>query len=82
MIRTAAAKVNVPVFIASTNSKEETSKADAIMSALPKSARNVRFVPDEGVHGSSTLIESKNAKGAEANWRAVLAFLDEITRRR
>lgn len=81
MIRPAAEKVNVPVFIASTNANDETSKADEIMAALPKSSGKVRFVPDEGVHGSSTLIQSKNAKGAETNWRAVLAFLDKVTRR-
>ena len=80
MIRNAAAKVTVPVLIASANSKEEVSEADPIMSALPKSAANVRFVPEEGVHGSSTLIQSRNPKGAEANWRAVVAFLDKVTR--
>ena len=80
MIRRAAAKVNVPVFIASASSKEETDEADPVMAALPKSARNVRFVPEHGVHGSSTLIESRNPEGAEANWRAVLSFLDQVTK--
>jgi dienelactone hydrolase len=80
MIRSAAAKVKVPVFIASTHSKEEMSEADPIMAALPKSAANVRFVPDRGVHGSSTLIHSRNPEGAAANWRAILAFLDQVTR--
>jgi dienelactone hydrolase len=82
MIGTAAAKVTVPAFIASTNAKDEVSKADEIMAALPKSAGNVRFVPDHGVHGSSTLIPSRNPEGDEANWRAVLAFLDRVTRTR
>lgn len=50
------------------------------MAALPKSAQNVRFVPQHGVHGSSTLIESRNAEGAEANWRVVLSFLDQVTK--
>lgn len=80
MVRTAAAKVNVPVFIAST--KDERGDADPIMAALPKNPADVRFVPEHGVHGSSTLISERNPDGAEANWRAVLAFLDRVTRAR
>ena len=76
MIAAAAAKVHVPVFIAST--KEELGDADPIMAALPKTAGNVRFVPDHGVHGSSTLIAAKNPEGAPANWSAVLAFLNRV----
>jgi hypothetical protein len=76
MIRTAAAKVKVPVFVAST--KDETSDADPIFSALPKNPADVRFVPEHGVHGSSTLIAKRNPEGAEENMRAVLAFLDRI----
>lgn len=78
MIRTAAAKVNVPVFIASANSKDETSEAEPIMAALPKSDRNERFVPAHGVHGSSMLIASRNAAGADANMRVVLDFLKRV----
>ena len=76
MVRTAAAKVNVPVFVAST--KDETSDADPIFAALPKNPADVRFVPEHGVHGSSTLIAKRNPEGAEENMRAVLAFLDRI----
>ena len=75
-IAAAASKVSVPVFIAST--KSEASDADPIMAALPKTAGNVRFVPDHGVHGSSTLIAAKNPDGADANWTAVLAFLNRV----
>jgi dienelactone hydrolase len=81
MIRTAAAKVKVPVFVASTNSKDEMSEADPIMAALPKTAGNVRYVPEHSVHGSSMLIAARNPEGADANWRAVLAFLDRVTGR-
>jgi dienelactone hydrolase len=79
MIRTAAGKVKVPVFIASTDSKEETSEADPIMAALPTNAENLRYVPEHAVHGSSMLIAKRNPEGAEGNWRAVLAFLDRVT---
>jgi dienelactone hydrolase len=78
MIRMAAAQVKVPVFIASTNSKEEMGEADPIMAALPKSSGNVRYVPEHGVHGSSTLIVARNPDGAEANWHAVLDFLGRV----
>lgn len=76
MIGAAAAKVHVPVFVAST--KEELGDADPIMAALPKNPANVRFVPDHGVHGSSTLIAAKNPQGAQANWTAVMAFLNRV----
>lgn len=76
MIAAAAANVRVPVFVAST--KEELSDADPIMAALPKNSANVRFVPEHGVHGSSTLIAKRNPDGAEANWSAVMAFLNRV----
>lgn len=75
-IAAAASKVSVPVFVAST--KSETGDADPIMAALPKTAGNIRFVPDQGVHGSSTLIAAKNPDGAKANWNAVLAFIKRV----
>jgi len=76
MIATVAAEVRVPVFIAST--KGELSDADPIMAALPNTPGNVRFVPDHGVHGSSTLIAAKNPEGAQANWTSVFAFLNRV----
>ena len=82
MIRNAAAKVTVPVFIASTKAADEVSKAAAIMAALPKNPADVRYVSDHGVHGSSTLIPARNPQGAGANWQAVLAFLDRVTAKR
>lgn len=75
MIRDAAAKLKVPVFIASTNSPDEVSEADPIMAALPKNAANVRYSPEHAVHGSSMLIAKRNPEGAEANWRTVTSFL-------
>ena len=75
-IGAAAAKVRLPVYVFST--KAETGDADRIIAALPKTAGNVRFVPDHGVHGSSTLIAAKNPQGAPSNWSAVLAFLNRV----
>jgi dienelactone hydrolase len=79
MIRSAAAKLNVPVFVASTGSKEETDEADPIFAALPKNPADVRFVPGQAVHGSSMLIATRNPKGAEAVWRVVMAFLNRVS---
>lgn len=78
MIRAAAAKLKVPVFIASTNSPEEVSEADPIMAALRKNPASVRYVPQHGVHGSSMLIAKRNPEGAEAGWGAVLTFLGGV----
>jgi alpha-beta hydrolase superfamily lysophospholipase len=38
-------------------------------------AAKTQFVPKFGVHGSSTLIEARDPKGAAENWDHVLAFL-------
>ena len=78
-VRDAAAKLTVPAFVASTNSKEETDYADPIMAALPKNPANVRFAPDHAVHGSSMLIAKRNPEGADEAWRPVLAFLHRVT---
>lgn len=80
MVRRAAAKVSVPVLVASTEA--EKSEADPIMAALPGNPLSVRLVPAKGVHGSSTLIASRNPGGAEANWKAVLGFLDRVANSR
>jgi dienelactone hydrolase len=78
MIRTAAAKINVPVFVASTTG--ERGDTDPIFAALPKNSADVRFIPEHGVHGSSTLIAKRNPAGADENMKAVLAFLDRVTK--
>ena len=78
MIRRAAAQLKVPVLVASMNTDHERGEADPVFAALPKNPADVRFVPDHGVHGSSTMIARRNPDGAETNWKAVLAFLDRV----
>ena len=78
-VRDAAAKVNIPVLVASMNSREEKDYADPIMAALPKASGNVRLTPEHAVHGSSMLNAARNPEGAEAAWRSVMAFLDGVT---
>lgn len=74
MVRAAAAKINLPAFVASTGSDEERKFADPIFAVLHGTG-NVRLVPSNAVHGSSMLIASRNPEGAEVIWQAVLAFL-------
>jgi dienelactone hydrolase len=71
----AAAKLRVPLFVTSAKDGGEIAAAKAIFDASP-SPTKIHFIPKSGgVHGSSTLIAARNAKGAEENWAAVLAFL-------
>ena len=78
LIRSAAAKLALPVLIASTNSAEEVGEADPVMAALPKNASSVRLIPDKAVHGSSMLIAKRNPEGAETVWQAVMGFLGSV----
>lgn len=78
MVRDAARKVTVPVFVTSAKDSAEIAAAKLVVDAVP-GKRNVQFVPPTaGVHGSSTLIADKNRSGAEENWRAVEAFLTDV----
>ncbi|GGA39113.1 alpha/beta hydrolase [Dyella nitratireducens] len=78
MIRSAAAKVTVPFFVTSAKDAKEIDAAKAILAASPSKLK-VQYVPTTGgVHGSSTLIASRNPQGAEDNWKAILGFLDQL----
>ncbi len=78
LVGTAAASVNIPMFVTSSMDTDEIAGAKAILSAAPSNAKT-QFVPKKGgVHGSSTLDEKRNAKGAEENWLAVLTFLQDL----
>jgi dienelactone hydrolase len=78
MIGHAAKKVTVPVFVTSANTPDEINAARAIISQSP-SATKVQYIPKSGgVHGSSTLLPGRNQAGAEANWSAVLQFLEKV----
>lgn len=78
LVRDAAARVTVPVFVTSAKEAREIAAAKAIVEAAP-GTHNVRFAPRiAGVHGSSTLITKRNPHGAEENWQAVEGFLRQI----
>ena len=50
LIRTAAAKVTVPVFVTSTADKDEIDNGDTVYNALPKNPVSERVVPRRSVH--------------------------------
>lgn len=78
LVKQAAARVRVPVFVTSASDKGEIAAARAILAASPAAVK-VHYVPaTAGVHGSSTLIADRNPRGAEENWRAVEAFLRRL----
>src|SRR3546814_15056367 len=64
-----------PIFITSANDPKEIAAAQAIAARVPDD-RATFFTPPEGaIHGSSTLIEAKDPKGAAPTWQAVMDFL-------
>jgi dienelactone hydrolase len=73
----AAADANMPVFITSASTPDEIAAAGKIAAAVP-GGHAQQYVPKVGVHGSSTLIATKDPKGAEDNWHAVMAFLKKV----
>jgi dienelactone hydrolase len=71
-VHTAARAIKVPVFISGSG---EVDAAKSIAAGVT-SGKVTHFVPSgPGVHGSSSLREDANPKGASAYWTAVLAFL-------
>jgi dienelactone hydrolase len=72
LVLSAASHVRVPVLIVSAPGEENGGKS--ILEALP-STRKSQYVAPKGVHGSSTLIDSRNPAGAAANWSIVAKFL-------
>ena len=70
----ASAQVHAPIYVTSSPDAGEVNAARQILAASPAAAKT-QFVPKFGVHGSSTLIEARDPKGAAENWDHVLAFL-------
>lgn len=78
MVKTAAAKDDLPTFVTQAKDKEEIAKATPIFAASP-AAFKVQFIPAvAGVHGSSTLRADRDPKGMAENWQAVTAFLNKV----
>lgn len=77
-VRRWASEVTAPLFVTSAKDAGEIAAAKALSLASPSAHKRDHVPESGGVHGSSTLIASRNAEGAEQNWRAVLAFLTEV----
>jgi dienelactone hydrolase len=72
LVESNARSLHMPVFIDSAKDEAEIAVARTIATA----SHAVQFIPNiAGVHGSSTLREDRNPKGAPENWQAVEAFL-------
>lgn len=78
MVKRAAAKLRMPVYVTSASDPKEVAAAKAIFDAVG-SKRKLQVAPVAGTHGSSTLIKEKDAAGYDANWRAAEAFLTQVT---
>jgi dienelactone hydrolase len=74
LVRQAATKVHVPVFVTSENDADARTDATRIYDAVA-SKDKVEYKAQFAVHGSSTLRADRNPKGAAANWAAVMKFL-------
>jgi dienelactone hydrolase len=77
-VQDVAARVKVPVFVTAAKDAGELSAARAIFDAVPSSDKVFATPAVAGVHGSSTLIDARNPKGASDNWQPVFAFLKKI----
>ena len=74
-VRSAAAKVDVPVWIDQASSAEEIARSAAILKTVKTSDKRQFSAKVKSTHGSSTLRADTNPIGAETHWQAVLAFL-------
>jgi dienelactone hydrolase len=75
-VRAWAARVKVPIFV-TTATGHEVAAARRILDGSP-SAIKVQYVPQVGVHGSSTLREDRNPGGTLENWSAVEDYLASL----
>lgn len=77
LVRDAAAKIRVPVFVTSENDPDALADATRIFDAVDYKDK-VHYKAKFAVHGSSTLRADRNPKGAGANWQAVVKFLKQF----
>lgn len=73
----AAARLTVPLFVSYATGPSERLQAKTIAGAAPAGLATLH-TPEVGAHGSVTLVPAHNPRGADANWAAVVAFLDRV----
>lgn len=76
-VRTAAAKITVPVFI--TSARQEVADTAPIVASIPPGGKIVYLPPGEGNHGSRALW--KKFDDSPGYWEAVNGFLEQFTRK-
>ena len=74
----AAGSVRVPVFIDQAKDSDEVTASRTIFKALPTTDKTLFVAQVGGVHGSATLREDRNPRGAQENWAAVERFLTKF----
>jgi len=74
LVHQAAARLRIPFYVTSASDIREVAAARSILAASPSRTKQ-QLVPRHGVHGSSTLLASRDPLGAQENWQAVEAFL-------
>jgi alpha-beta hydrolase superfamily lysophospholipase len=74
----AAAKLDVPVFVTSATTLNEIGYAQPVFDAIGAPDKEYFLPTGGGEHGSQTLIRSENPEGYEEMWGAVLAFLRRV----
>lgn len=78
-VRTAASKLKIPAMLVTNTSYEEIIEADEIKYLMEGVPGVVRHNSEGLVTGSPMMLADKNPAGAEANWKAVTAFLAKVT---
>lgn len=80
-VRTAAAKVKVPVYIDQASARDEIAASTAILKAVASAEKQQLVSTAKSTHGSSTLRTDANPTGAEMHWPPLLRFLSRFTGR-
>lgn len=76
-VKNAAAKITVPFYI--TTDPAEEKNVDEVLSKA-HGDNIVRYKPENGVHGASTLVQSRDPKGYRKNLQSFAGFLHTLSR--
>jgi len=77
-VHAAARAVKVPLFVSQASGGGEAEAARSILAAADASDKTQFVAASSGVHGSSSLREDANPRGAKDYWAAVLVFLKKF----
>lgn len=77
LVKNAAAAVKIPIYVTADSSSSEQDNIDEVLSKT-ESDKIVRYKPQHGVHGVSTLRTDKNQDGAEENFAEFSKFLSSL----